>query len=129
MYNESDIYFIYSSFFLYCLCMHSRTPLNNNNNTLDDIGKQTHIDNVALVFKTINAIDTGNWLCYIEGTDAKRSFRMVVNGKLQSLFFIVLVHLSIFIKCVQLVTLKPFLLCIRIQTFFFNIIYCFNENL
>lgn len=85
MYNESHIYFIYSSFFLYCLCMHSRTPLNNN--TLDDIGKQTHTDNVALVFKTINAIDTGNWLCYIEGTDAKRSFRMVVNGKLQSLFF------------------------------------------
>lgn len=40
-------------------------------------------DNVALVFKTITGMDTGNWLCYIEGTDAKRLFRMVVNGKLR----------------------------------------------
>lgn len=44
-------------------------------------------DNVALVFKTITGTDTGNWLCYIEGTDAKRLFRMVVNGKLHSLLF------------------------------------------
>lgn len=58
-------------------------PIPLNNNVHDD----GETDNVALVFKTITGIDTGNWLCYIEGTDAKRSFRMVVNGKLQSLLF------------------------------------------
>lgn len=80
-------------------CFHNNTQFNVMNHTFiyfsfllfiyatkqhNDDGET---DNVALVFKTINGVDTGNWLCYIEGTDAKRSFRMVVNGKLQSLLF------------------------------------------
>lgn len=72
--NESHIYL----FFLLVVHICNATKQNNDDGDTD---------NVALVFKIINGVDTGNWLCYIEGTDAKRSFRMVVNGKLQSLLF------------------------------------------
>ncbi|XP_063706818.1 neural cell adhesion molecule 2-like [Culicoides brevitarsis] len=40
------------------------------------------IENVALVFETINVMDAGYWFCHIKDTATKRFFRLVVNEEI-----------------------------------------------